>query len=116
MILCSEAEDWIHDIVDRAKKLKVNAGHIAGTDVGPVISPAAKKRIEDLIQSAIDEGATVLLDGRGIKVPLFEVLVSFCVCSFRIKFCSHKNSVAHLYYESFIYFFLLSIWFSFIYV
>ena len=28
----------------------------------------AKKRVEDLIQSAADEGATILLDGRGIKV------------------------------------------------
>lgn len=58
--------------MERAKKLKVNAGHIAGTDVGPVISPAAKKRVEDLIQSAVDEGATLLLDGRGVKVPGYE--------------------------------------------
>ena len=47
--------------MERAKKLKVNAGHIAGTDVGPVTSPAAKKRIEDLIQSAAGEGAQVRL-------------------------------------------------------
>lgn len=68
----SEANEWVSDIMERAKKLKVNAGHIAGTDVGPVISPAAKKRVEDLIQSAVDEGATLLLDGRGVKVPGYE--------------------------------------------
>lgn len=37
--------------------------------VGPVISAAAKERIEGLIQAGVDEGATLLLDGRGINVP-----------------------------------------------
>merc|ERR1712226_1792398 len=34
----------------------------------PVISPASKDRIENLIQSAVDEGAELLLDGRGTTV------------------------------------------------
>jgi len=34
-----------------------------------VISPQSKQRIQDLIQSGIDQGAKVLLDGRGVKVP-----------------------------------------------
>lgn len=37
--------------------------------VGPVISDAAKHRIERLIQTAVDEGARVTLDGRGVDVP-----------------------------------------------
>lgn len=37
--------------------------------VGPVISDAAKQRVEGLIQTAIDEGARVMLDGRGVDVP-----------------------------------------------
>ena len=40
--------------------------------MGPVISPAAKARIEGLIESGVKEGATVLLDGRGISVPGYE--------------------------------------------
>ena len=35
--------------------LQVNAGHEEGADVGPLISPAAKQRVEGLIQSAVDE-------------------------------------------------------------
>lgn len=35
--------------------------------VGPVISAAAKERIEGLIQAGVDEGATLALDGRGVK-------------------------------------------------
>ena len=52
----------------RAKKLKVSAGHEATADLGPVISPAAKQRIEGLIQSAVEEGASVPLDGRNLTV------------------------------------------------
>jgi malonate-semialdehyde dehydrogenase (acetylating)/methylmalonate-semialdehyde dehydrogenase len=36
--------------------------------IGPVISAAAKQRIEGLIQAGVDEGATLLVDGRGVEV------------------------------------------------
>ena len=35
---------------------------------GPLISPAAKARVEGLIGSAEKEGGKIVLDGRGIKV------------------------------------------------
>ena len=41
-------------------------------DLGPVISPKAKARINDLVESGIREGATCLLDGRGVKVPGYD--------------------------------------------
>ncbi|XP_063228858.1 probable methylmalonate-semialdehyde/malonate-semialdehyde dehydrogenase [acylating], mitochondrial [Bacillus rossius redtenbacheri] len=66
------ARDWLPDLVARAAELRVNAGHIPGTDLGPVISPQAKQRILELVQSGIDEGATCLLDGRSLVVPGFE--------------------------------------------
>jgi len=71
-IFVGEARSWVSDLAEKAKKLKVNAGHIAGTDIGPVISPAAKERIERLVESGVKEGAKLVLDGRGIKVPGFE--------------------------------------------
>lgn len=40
-------------------------------DVGPVISPESKKRIDGLIASAQAEGAKIALDGRNISVPGF---------------------------------------------
>lgn len=46
-----EAKEWIPDLVKRAQDLKVNAGHVPGTDLGPVISPQAKNRILSLVQS-----------------------------------------------------------------
>jgi malonate-semialdehyde dehydrogenase (acetylating)/methylmalonate-semialdehyde dehydrogenase len=45
----------------------MNGGFEEGADLGPLISPQSKKRVEDLIQTAEDEGATILLDGRGQK-------------------------------------------------
>ena len=36
--------------------------------VGPVISAGAQARIESLIQAGVDEGATLMLDGRGVVV------------------------------------------------
>ncbi|XP_071800445.1 probable methylmalonate-semialdehyde/malonate-semialdehyde dehydrogenase [acylating], mitochondrial [Asterias amurensis] len=71
-VFVGEAKEWIPDLVERAKNLKVNAGDQPGTDLGPVISPAAKDRILDLVQSGVDEGATLLLDGRKVTVPGYE--------------------------------------------
>ncbi|XP_022899968.1 probable methylmalonate-semialdehyde/malonate-semialdehyde dehydrogenase [acylating], mitochondrial [Onthophagus taurus] len=68
-IMVGEAQKWIPDLVEKAKQLKVSAGHEPGTDVGPVISRESKKRIEYLIESGIKQGAQCPLDGRNVKVP-----------------------------------------------
>jgi len=68
-VVVGEAKEWIPEVARRASKLVVSAGHEAKADLGPVISPQSKQRIEDLIQSAVDEGADLLLDGRGLTVP-----------------------------------------------
>ena len=68
-VLVGEAQQWIPDLVAKARTLKVNAGKEAGTDVGPVISCAARARVEALIASGIEQGATLELDGRNPQVP-----------------------------------------------
>ncbi|EEH36618.1 methylmalonate-semialdehyde dehydrogenase [Paracoccidioides lutzii Pb01] len=67
LVMVGETKEWLPEIAERAKALKVNGGFEEGADLGPVISPESKKRIEDLIASAGKEGATILLDGRGYK-------------------------------------------------
>jgi len=71
-IFVGRSKEWIPELVEAAKKLKVNAGHVPGTDLGPVISPQAKQRINELIESGVKEGAKLSLDGRGIVVSGFE--------------------------------------------
>ena len=71
-VLVGDANKWIPDIVAKAKTLTVNAGNVAGTDVGPVISIQARERIESMIAKGVSEGAKLELDGRNPTVPGFE--------------------------------------------
>jgi len=68
MVMVGESQQWVPEIVEKAKNLKVGPGSAADVDVGPVITPQAKERMESLIQSAADQGATIALDGRGCTV------------------------------------------------
>jgi malonate-semialdehyde dehydrogenase (acetylating) / methylmalonate-semialdehyde dehydrogenase len=63
-VLVGAAREWIPQIVEKARGLTVGSGTASGTDVGPVISCAAKERVESLIARGVDEGATLELDGR----------------------------------------------------
>lgn len=47
-------------------------GDQPGADLGPLISPQARGHVNRLIQSGVDEGASLLLDGRNVKVKGFE--------------------------------------------
>lgn len=67
LVMVGETKDWLPELAERAKQLKMNGGFEPDSDLGPLISPQSKKRVEDLIASAEQEGATILLDGRGQK-------------------------------------------------
>jgi len=67
-IFVGESKKWIPELVQKAKKLKVGPGSSEKSDLGPVISPQAKQRIESLVESGVKEGAKLELDGRGVKV------------------------------------------------
>ncbi|RQW29828.1 CoA-acylating methylmalonate-semialdehyde dehydrogenase [Rhodobacteraceae bacterium CH30] len=66
-VLVGEAQQWLDELLSRAQTLKVGAG-INNPDLGPLISPAAKARVESLIAEGVAEGATLRLDGRGVTV------------------------------------------------
>ncbi|KAJ1807255.1 aldehyde dehydrogenase (NADP(+)) ald6, partial [Coemansia sp. RSA 2599] len=70
-VFVGDSAEWIPEIVERAKKLRVDGGMEDGADLGPMISPEALQRAESLIQSAVDEGAAMRLDGRGCKVAKY---------------------------------------------
>ena len=59
-------------LVEAAKSRKVGYGLDTNVEMGPVITPESKQRIEGLIQKGIDEGGNLLLDGRNAKVSGFE--------------------------------------------
>lgn len=69
VVLVGEARSWADDIAQLAMTLIVGDGKQSGVDMGPLITKAAKARVEEAITAAESEGATVLLDGRNYLVP-----------------------------------------------
>ena len=67
-VLVGEANRWIPELVAKARALKVNAGMEKDTDVGPLISCAARDRVTGFIDHGTSEGATLELDGRSATV------------------------------------------------
>ena len=55
-------------LASRAKSVKVGPGNAAGTEMGPVVTCAARDRIVGYIDSGVTEGATLVVDGRGPRV------------------------------------------------
>ena len=72
VVLVGEARSWLPEIVARSQALKVGPGSDRTADLGPMVSKAAMQRAEKLIQAGVDEGAQLLLDGRGHKVAGYE--------------------------------------------
>ncbi|KAH9950444.1 methylmalonate-semialdehyde dehydrogenase [Amylocystis lapponica] len=68
-VLVGNAQSWLPELCERARKLNVNQGFEKDVDFGPVISPSAKQRILGLIASADEEGGIIPLDGRDYEVP-----------------------------------------------
>ena len=71
LVTVGETVSWIPELIEKARGLVVSAGFEKEADVGPVISPESKVRIESLIASAAKEGATLALDGRGYNPEKF---------------------------------------------
>ncbi len=67
------ADTLMEKLLPRVEKLKVGP-YSSGDDVdyGPVITAAAKQRIEGLIDSGVKQGATLLADGRGFELQGYE--------------------------------------------
>jgi malonate-semialdehyde dehydrogenase (acetylating)/methylmalonate-semialdehyde dehydrogenase len=63
------ADDLVERVRARAKALTVDDGEAPGADMGPVINQAARERITAYIEAGVREGASLVLDGRGLSVP-----------------------------------------------
>ena len=59
-------------LVEAAKNKTTGYGLDEGIEMGPVITPVSKMRIEGLIEKGINEGADLLLDGRNARIDGYE--------------------------------------------
>jgi malonate-semialdehyde dehydrogenase (acetylating)/methylmalonate-semialdehyde dehydrogenase len=55
-------------MAEAARKRTVGYGFDPGVQMGPVISAESRSRIEGLVQKGIDEGASLVVDGRKARV------------------------------------------------
>lgn len=62
------ADQLVASICEKAKALRVGLASDPSTDLGPLVSAGHKKFVTDWIQTGVDEGATMVLDGRDIQV------------------------------------------------
>ena len=69
-VLVGDAGDRLMPkLAQRAKTLKIANGMQPDAEMGPLVTQQALDRVERLVASGIDEGATLVVDGRGHKVP-----------------------------------------------
>jgi malonate-semialdehyde dehydrogenase (acetylating)/methylmalonate-semialdehyde dehydrogenase len=67
VLVGSAGEKIVPALIERARTLKVKDGMHLDAEMGPVVTREAKERIEGYIQTGVDEGAQLLVDGRGYK-------------------------------------------------
>lgn len=66
------ADSLIEKMTEAMKDLKVGAYSDASNDFGPVITEAHKNKVNGYINSAEEQGATIVVDGRNPQVAGFE--------------------------------------------
>ncbi|MEA4966398.1 MAG: CoA-acylating methylmalonate-semialdehyde dehydrogenase [Oscillospiraceae bacterium] len=68
----SIADRFVARLKQKAMEMKVGCAYDPETKLGPVVNAGHKKAVCDWIQRGVDEGAELVLDGRGVVVPGFE--------------------------------------------
>jgi malonate-semialdehyde dehydrogenase (acetylating) / methylmalonate-semialdehyde dehydrogenase len=63
------ADDLIAAVSEKARAVKVGPGREADSEMGPVVTSAARDRIRSLIGSGEEQGAKLVVDGRELTVP-----------------------------------------------
>jgi len=56
-------------LAERARALKIKNGMELDAEMGPIVTQQAKERIEGYIELGVQEGAALVVDGRGYRVP-----------------------------------------------
>ena len=66
------ADRLVDKLRPRVEALKVGPAGDSDAEMGPVITAAAKQKIMDLIDSGVDQGANLVVDGRGLSLQGYE--------------------------------------------
>ena len=66
------ADKILPRLAERARALKIKNGMELDAEMGPIVTREARDRIENYIGIGVEEGATLVVDGRGHKVAGLE--------------------------------------------
>jgi malonate-semialdehyde dehydrogenase (acetylating)/methylmalonate-semialdehyde dehydrogenase len=66
------ADELLAKLVTRTRQLRVGPGTDEQSQMGPLISQAHRERVIGFIESGVEEGAELVVDGRGLSVPGFD--------------------------------------------
>jgi malonate-semialdehyde dehydrogenase (acetylating)/methylmalonate-semialdehyde dehydrogenase len=66
------ADQIVPKVAERARTLKVANPMDLSAEMGPIVTAQARDRIEGYIGTGVEEGAKLVVDGRGLKVPGLE--------------------------------------------
>jgi malonate-semialdehyde dehydrogenase (acetylating) / methylmalonate-semialdehyde dehydrogenase len=69
VVAVGEAADGLVRVLERkTREVKVGPGDAPGTEMGPLVTKAAQERVQNAVGAAYAQGATVIVDGRGLKI------------------------------------------------
>lgn len=68
----SIADKFVALLKKKAMELKLGPAYLPESQMGPMVSAAQKESVEKAIARGVEEGATLVLDGRGVTVPGYE--------------------------------------------
>ncbi len=68
VVVGNVADALIEKLTARIKKLQINDGTVHGADMGPLVSAAHRDKVHSYIDDGVRAGATLVVDGRGVRV------------------------------------------------
>ena len=63
------AQPLVDTLAAKARALKVGPGDADNMDMGPLVTAAHRDRVKGFVDAGAEAGATVVVDGRGLKIP-----------------------------------------------
>ncbi|KTD76637.1 CoA-acylating methylmalonate-semialdehyde dehydrogenase [Legionella waltersii] len=65
------ADALIHKMAPQIRAIRIDAGDVPGTDMGPLVSSAHRERVLAAIEKGTKEGAQLIIDGRKFTHPQY---------------------------------------------
>ena len=63
------ADPLVARLAEKARTLKIGPGTAEGMDMGPLVTRAHRDKVSGYVDAGVTEGATLVVDGRGLVIP-----------------------------------------------